>query len=64
MPKLNGVFDNRETMQREAWIDGEVAALWPSLACEDMAQTMLPWERKVLEKPWGHYPDPPHAAIR
>jgi hypothetical protein len=25
MQKLNGVFDNRDTMQREAWIDGELA---------------------------------------
>jgi len=58
---LNGVFDNRDTMQREAWIDGEMAAQWPAAMCEDMTQTLLPWEREVLEKPWGFYPNPPHA---
>ena len=59
MKVINGTFDNRETMQREAWIDGEIAALWPAISCEDLTQTLLPWERRVLEKPWGFYPDPP-----
>jgi len=62
MEKPNGVFDNRETMQREAWKEGELAALWPASACEDLTQTLLPWERKVLEKAWGFYPDPPYSA--
>lgn len=56
MPKLNGVFDNQETMQREAWTDGELAGQWPAAMCEDVTQTLMPWERKVLEKPWGSYP--------
>jgi hypothetical protein len=60
---LNGVFDNRDTMQREAWIDGEMAAQWPAAMCEDMTQTLLPWERKVLEEPWGFYPDPPRTPV-
>ena len=59
MRKLNGVFDNRETMQREAWSDGEIAATWPAVMCEDMTQTLIPWEREILEKPWGSYPNPP-----
>jgi hypothetical protein len=27
--------------------------------CEDMTQTLIPWEREILEKPWGSYPNPP-----
>lgn len=62
--KLNGVFDNRQTMQREAWIDGEIAAQWPSAMCATFigVETLMPWERKALEEPWGAYPNPPHAA--
>jgi len=56
---LNGVFDNRETMQREAWKDGEIAGLWPSTMCDGATQTLMPWERKVLEQTWGSYPNPP-----
>ena len=62
MRKLNGVFDNRETMQREAWSDGEVAAMWPAALCEDVTQTLVPWEREILEKPWGSYPNPPRRT--
>jgi hypothetical protein len=61
MQKVNGVFDNQDTMQREAWIDGEMAAQWPAAMCEDMTQTLLPWEREVLEEPWGFYP--PRAPL-
>jgi len=53
MQKLNGIFDNRETMQREAWTDGELAGRWPAAMCTDMRQTLTKWERKVLEKPWA-----------
>jgi hypothetical protein len=60
---LNGVFDNRETMQREAWKDGEIAGLWPSTMCDGATQTLMPWERKVLEEPWGFYPGPPRAPL-
>jgi hypothetical protein len=62
MQKLNGVFDNRETMQREAWTNGELAGRWPAAMCTDMRQTLTKWERKVLEKPWGAYPNPPPGA--
>jgi hypothetical protein len=40
-------------MQREAWIDGGVAAQWPAAMCDGALQTLTPWERKVLEEPWG-----------
>lgn len=56
MQKLNGIFDNRETMQREAWTDGELAGQWPAAMCADVTQTLMPWEIRVLEKPWGSYP--------
>ena len=63
MQKLNGVFDNRETMQREAWADGKLAGRWPAAMCTDMRQTLTQWERKVLEEPWGFYPNPPRAPL-
>jgi len=28
-------------MQREAWSDGEIAAMWPAALCEDMTQTLV-----------------------
>jgi hypothetical protein len=56
MQKLNGVFDNRDTMQRESWIDGDLAGQWPATWCDNGLQSLLPWERKLLEKPWGSYP--------
>lgn len=59
MQKLNGVFDNRQTMQREAWTDGELAGQWPAVMCENMTQTLMPWELRILEKPWGSYPPRP-----
>ena len=59
--KLNGVFDNLETMQREAWTDGKLAGHWPAAMCDGTLQTLTPWERKVLEKPWGSYP--PRAPL-
>ena len=62
MQKLEGIFDNQETMHRESWVAGERRAQWPAIACEDMAQTLLPWERTVLEKLWGFYPSPPRAT--
>ena len=61
MQKLEGIFDSQETMHRESWVAGERRAQWPAIACEDMAQTLLQWERTVLEKPWGFYPSPPRA---
>ena len=33
MQKTNGIFDNRETMQREAWKDDELAGQWPAAMC-------------------------------
>lgn len=62
MKKLNGVFDNRQTMQRECWIKGELAGQWPAAMCEDMTQTLFPWERKALEERWGFYPSPPRTT--
>lgn len=62
MQKLNGVFDNQETKQREAWIDGEIAGQWPAAMCGNTVQTVMPWERQALEKLWGAYPNPPEAA--
>jgi hypothetical protein len=62
MQKLEGIFDNREEMQRESWVNGELRAKWPAIACEDMDQTLTSWERRVLEQPWGFYPEPPRAA--
>jgi hypothetical protein len=60
MPKLlNGVFDNRETMQREAWTKGELMGQWPAIRCGDVTQTTAPWERDMLEKPCGSYPPRP-----
>ena len=59
MQKPNGIFDNRDTMQRESWMGGELMGQWPARACGDMSQTLQDWERRVLEKPWGVYPDRP-----
>ena len=59
MRKLHGVFDNHEMMQREVWIDGELAGKWPAEWCASGLHTVFPWERKALEGPWGFYPDPP-----
>ena len=59
MQKIEGIFDNQDTMQRESWVAGELRAMWPAIACEDMAQTLVPWERTILEKPWGSYPNLP-----
>jgi hypothetical protein len=63
MQKLNGVFDNPDTMQREAWAKGELAGQWPAMLCGDLTQTTAPWERDMLEKPWGYYPSPPRAPL-
>ena len=49
MKKPNGIFDNRETMQREAWTDGEIASKWPAEMCDSGMHTVMPWERKALE---------------
>jgi hypothetical protein len=57
--KINGVFDNRETMQREAWVDGELAGQWPAAMCASGLETVMPWERKALEQPWGSHQNPP-----
>jgi len=59
MEKRNGLFDNRETMQREAWSNGELAGQWPAAMCTDTKQTLTKWERNVLEMRWGAYPNPP-----
>jgi len=61
MDKRNGIFDNQETMQRESWVAGELRGQWPAIACEDMSQTLQHWERRVLEQPWGFYPDLPRT---
>ena len=59
--ELHGMFDNRETMRREAWINGQLAAQWVSTLCATHAgdTSLMPWERRALEAPWGHYPHPP-----
>jgi hypothetical protein len=62
MQKTNGIFDNRETMQREAWKDDELAGQWPAAMCASVVDTTMPWERKILEHPWGFYPNPPRRA--
>jgi hypothetical protein len=62
MQKVEGIFDNRATMQRESWVKGEPKAHWPAIACADMNQTLTSWERRVLERPWGYYPDPPFST--
>ena len=56
MTKTDGIFDNRETMQREAWADGKLVGRWPAAMCTDTRQTLTKWERTVLEKPWAAYP--------
>ena len=62
MHKLEGIFDNQESMHRESWVAGQLKHQWPAIACEDMAQTLQLWERGILEKPWGSYPNPPRPA--
>lgn len=62
MDKIDGIFDNRKAMQRESWVKGELKATWPAIACEDMDQTLQSWERRILEAPWGTYPNPPNAT--
>jgi len=59
MQKLNDVFDNLDTMQREAWTNGELSGQWPAAMCTDGIQTLTAWERRVLEKPWGTYSSRP-----
>jgi hypothetical protein len=59
--RIEGIFDNRKEMQRESWVNGELRAKWPAIACEDMDQTLQSWERRILEKPWGTYPNPPSS---
>lgn len=61
--KLEGVFDNRETMRREAWINGQLAAQWLSTMCGAQTANVMEWERNALEAPWGHYPNPPKYSI-
>ena len=56
MDKLNGVFENWITMQREFWRYGDLVGQWPATWCDNPLQTLMPWERQVLEKPWGYYP--------
>jgi len=49
-------------MQREAWIDGELAGQWPAAMCGNVVQTVMPWERQALEKLWGSHPNPPKTT--
>jgi hypothetical protein len=30
--------------------------------CAVGTDTMIPWERRALEEPWGFYPDTPRRA--
>ena len=39
--KLDGVFDDREKMQRQAWTRGELAGQWPAAMCTDMRQPLI-----------------------
>ena len=55
MQILNGIFDNPDTMQREAWTKGERVGQWPAMVCGEIARTTPPWERDMLEKAWGAY---------
>jgi len=61
---LSGIFDNRQTMQREAWMEGKITGQWHAAMCGTYlgADTLMPWERKALEEPWGSYPDLPRPA--
>ena len=52
MQTLNGVFDNRAKMQRELWIDGVIAGVWPPAKCGTGLDSLLPWERKALDEHW------------
>lgn len=54
-----GVFDNPVTMQREFWRYGDLVSQWPATWCDNPLQTLLPWERTILEKPWGSFPPRP-----
>ncbi len=58
---LNGILDNRQTMQREAWREGEITGQWHASMCATYmgVDTLMPWERRTLEQPWGFYPDSP-----
>ena len=49
-------------MEREAWIEGKKVNKWPAAWCADGLVTVMPWERKVLEEPWGFYPDTPRRV--
>ena len=63
MKTLNGTFDNKDTMQREAWSKGRQTGQWPAARCGNVTQTTAPWERDMLVKPWGSYPPrPPQSA--
>jgi len=59
MEKLSGIFDNREAMQRELWVDGELTGQWPAGMCDSGIHSVMPWERKALEARWGFYPNLP-----
>jgi hypothetical protein len=30
--------------------------------CASGLETVMPWERKALEEPWGFYPNPPRVT--
>ena len=62
MQKLDGIFDNPDTMERESWTKGRLAGRWPVIRCGNLTQTTPLWERDMLEKPWGPYPPAPRSV--
>jgi len=58
MRKLDGIFDNLDTMERESWTKGRLMGHWPAARCGDTTQATAPWERDMVVKPWGSYPSP------
>ena len=62
MQKLDGIFDNPDTMERESWTKGRLAGRWPVIRCGNLTQTTPLWERDMLEKPWGSYPPAPRSV--
>lgn len=56
MNTLTGTFDNRTTMRREHWFNGQMTASW-SMHFVDTEVKRDYAHCKV--NPWGHFPDLP-----
>lgn len=59
MQKLNGVFDNLDTMQREAWTNGELSGQWPAAMCTD-GRHLLRGNAECLKNPGARTRLAPH----